>query len=407
MYEYCRLVGLFILLSTTIGLAQERSLSIVVVENAPRVMLRSAPRVRRQTAIDSVARGTRLPLVDQMESWFQVRLADGTTAWISRAYARTATLTDPHWIIDADAPLRSAPSDGASIVGPVAQGELVPVTGREGDWAQIQLPNGDSGWISVSALETALPGVGSETAPESESARPSESPTTPEAMASTNDQQSKDHQPGEVPSDDEPGGQTTDQQARPSAGASEEPSPATSPVPPTPGGAEKPAAEGEGPAVAAEIPAEPASSEPPSFHVAQLAGLLGGVAVLLAVGYWWFRRRRVREIEQLIRAAQGSGGAIAGGEFLKSLRESEARQAKLEKDLQQRLAALRQTIGGGESGQDSDERFAVSRIEEVRKLVLEQQAKVNALSDLLALQNQKLAAAEEENRLLRRLLPRH
>ncbi len=401
MYDYCRLIGLFLFLSTTIGLAQERSLSVVVVENAQRVMLRSAPRVRRQTAIVSVPKGTRLPLVDQTESWFEVRLADGTEAWISKAYARTQTLDDPYWIIDADAPLRAAPSDGAPSVGPVTLGGLVPVTGREGDWAQIELPNGDSGWIAASALETALPGAGSATVPEDQPAAPSESPAKEEAAAPTNAQQ-----PGEAPSEEESAIRTADRQAGQSAAVSEEEAPSTSAAPPSSPGAGKPVTQEGDSTVATETPAAPGGSALRSVDAFRLAGVLGGVAVLLAVGYWWFRRRRVREIEQLIREAQGPGGAIAGGEFLKSLKESEVRQARLEKDLQQRLAALRQTIGGGEAGQDSDERFAVSRIEELRKILLEQQAKVDALSDLLALQNQKMAAAEEENRLLRQLLPR-
>ena len=404
MYDFCRLVVFSVLLSTTVGLAQENSLSVIVVENAPRVMLRSAPRVRRQTAIDSVPRGSQLPLIGRTDSWYQVGLADGSKAWISRAYARVATLDDPYWIVDASEPLRDGPSESAQTVSTISKGGLVSLSGREGDWAEIELSDGTSGWIPARAIENALPGS-SATSPETESAAAEEPETESSAAdstaASTAPSGQLDEGPLQQDQTAQPGGPDSNGPAD-AEGKTEAAIPSTSPAA-TEG--EQSEAE-EAPALAAEAPATSGETRARIWDFALPIGLFAAAVLVLIGGYWRFRKRKVREIEQLIRAGQGAGGGAIGGEFLKNLREAEAKQARLDKDLRQRLAALRQTVGAGEAGEESDERFAVSRIEEVRKLVLEQQAKVNALSDLLALQNQKLAAAEEENRLLRQLLPR-
>ncbi len=395
MDRNCRLVALLILLWTTAGLAEETSLPVAVVENAALVMLRSEPRVSKQTAIGAVPRGTRLPLVGQSENWFQVELADGTEAWISRAYARVATLEQPFWIVAASVSLRSSPSGEAPTVTQVTGGELVPLLEREGDWARIELSDGSSGWIPASAIETALEGSFSEDA---QASSPGIGEHNPAQAASAG--QGSSVEPPETQAGGSSENQATDEPMASTRRETSPPAPSTAETASERNSENLPTIE-ESPG----IPPVQRLSEPLAsrYDVVFLIGGLVAMALVMVGGYWWYRRRRVREIEQLIRAGQGS---MVGGEFLKNLREAEIRQARLEKDLQQRLEALRGTIGTGQSLEDSDESLAVGRIEEIRKLVLEQQAKVNALSDLLALQNQKLAAAEEENRLLRQLLPR-
>jgi SH3-like domain-containing protein len=393
--KYCRLAGLSILLFSTFSLAQDPSLPVVVAENAQRVMLRSAPLVRRSTALDSIARGDRLPLVDETDNWLQVRLFDGRTAWISRAYARISKLEDPVWVTAESPALHAGPAEDSATVAEAARGNLVQRLRQEGDWARIELADGSSGWIRATAIETALsassPGV---TAGEATSSGTVAAETAPagEAKAIT--------PPVEPEVDDRhassPEGAEIDQ-ANPVPQAS----PSSQSVTET----QEPAAQEASPAATGlERPAPETSSL--VSEMLPMAGVVVVLAVLGAGGFWWFRRRRYREIEQLIRAGQGLAGEMSGGAFLKSLREAEEKQARLEKDLQARLALLRKAVGSGETGEDSDEGVAVQRIEEVRRLVLDQQSKVNALSDLLALQSQKLAAAEEENQLLRRLLPR-
>ena len=394
MDKLCRPIGLLIILFTTVGLAQDRSLSVVVAENAVRVNLRSAPTARRRTILGNIPRGRRLPLVGQTDAWYQVRLEDGSEAWISRAYARVEKLEDPFWIVDESSPLRRTPSEDAPEVCPVSKGELARRTGQEGPWCRIELADGSAGWIPTSSVVSALPNGSSTVAPAEAADAPDES-GAPTGDISPQPQESSAQQPGTPasPGEEKPG---------PTASADR-----SAQVPPTSAEPEEPEiapTRRVEPAIARKsAPSTPSSSS--GFLVLSVAfGVLA--TILLGAGYWWFRRRRVSEIEKLIRAGQVVGDGVSGDQFLKNLRDAEARQVQLEKDLQRRLAALRETIGPGGLSGDSDEQLAVGRIEDIRKLVLEQQAKVNALSDLLTLQNQKLAAAEEENRLLRQLLPR-
>jgi uncharacterized protein YgiM (DUF1202 family) len=133
--------------------------------------------------VDMLFGGDRLPLVKEEGEWYQVSFEDETTGWISKKYS-VLEGGDPKAISPAPAPapkekvdywsntvkketremvttvvvikvpegstlnVRSTPSSKGRVLGILKRGEMRPLLEETREWYQVDLQNGQSGWVS-------------------------------------------------------------------------------------------------------------------------------------------------------------------------------------------------------------------------------------------------------------------
>ncbi|NJO85213.1 MAG: SH3 domain-containing protein, partial [Blastochloris sp.] len=103
-------------------------------------------------------------------SWVQVQLAGGISGWVNARYVSvtggapsvpvTAPITTNSAVVSTPfLNVRSGPGAGFGDVGTLRQGDVVALIGRIGtnSWVQIQLPNGQTGWVSTRYISSNVP----------------------------------------------------------------------------------------------------------------------------------------------------------------------------------------------------------------------------------------------------------
>jgi N-acetylmuramoyl-L-alanine amidase len=96
--------------------------------------------------------GTVLPVLSEQTGWVQISLSDGRTGWVSRDFVTVRT-TAPDGPFTARVTVsvlnvRSGPGTTFSRISTVAMDSLLPVLQRQGDWLQVSLPSGQTGWVA-------------------------------------------------------------------------------------------------------------------------------------------------------------------------------------------------------------------------------------------------------------------
>ncbi len=283
--------------------------------------------------------------------------------------------------------LRSEPRIGPNTaIGAAKRGDRLELV-EEGDgWYRVRLQDGRPAWLSAryARVEVFDAEPAEEPAPRPARSAPAEVPTVPPAAGEPSLTPMESTQPGG-------GGPVTP--------VPESEPPAESPA--TPSGSEPPAPDQETvplPEPRATPDALPAASTQEREEQWWDGGRLSVGAVLLAAAglaavAFWLRRRRLR-------ALLGGGGPISRGDMALVLSKLDERRREEDDRLSREFAKVRQAV---EAGAGEPERV-VGRIEELRTAVAAMQQRLNAYSDLLAAQDRKLAALEEENRVLRALL---
>lgn len=121
--------------------------------------------------LTQAAQGDRLPVLDKSGDWYKVSLSTGATGWIAgwlvaieqsrppeppaseqtapppqakgpQGSGKTATVSG------STVNVRSGPGTDNGITGQVKQGDTLAVFGQSGDWYQVSLPGGGSGWVA-------------------------------------------------------------------------------------------------------------------------------------------------------------------------------------------------------------------------------------------------------------------
>ncbi|WP_051688031.1 N-acetylmuramoyl-L-alanine amidase [Desulfofalx alkaliphila] len=120
------------------------------------VNLRSGPGTGHST-LGQVTQGDRLPVLGKEGDWLQVQ-SKGQSAWIAGWLVRLEGTATPAngtgatgqvaVVTDALVNLRSGPGTSHDIAGQVAQGDRLPVLGKEGHWLQVQDSKGQPAWIA-------------------------------------------------------------------------------------------------------------------------------------------------------------------------------------------------------------------------------------------------------------------
>lgn len=117
---------------------------LVSVRN-PNVNMRAGPGTNTEV-LWKLAQGYPLQVLERQGNWLRVQDFEGDQGWI----ARSVTANTPHHIVKGTrVNLRAGPGTQHAIVGTVNYGDVLRTTRRQGDWVQVQHPNGrGNAWIA-------------------------------------------------------------------------------------------------------------------------------------------------------------------------------------------------------------------------------------------------------------------
>ncbi len=155
---------------------------VVTVREGSTLNVRSLPS-SSGAVVDMLFRGDKLPLLKEEGDWYQVQFEDETTGWISKKFSvieggtQKASFEAPlpapkakkkHWntpakkekkemvttVVVVKVPegsslnVRTSPSSQSKVIGSLKRGEMRPLLEEMDEWYQVELQDGQSGWIS-------------------------------------------------------------------------------------------------------------------------------------------------------------------------------------------------------------------------------------------------------------------
>ncbi len=96
--------------------------------------------------------GNRINVIGESDNWYNIRLSDGRTGWVSKDYiasqmSTTGTVTATRLNV------RTGPSTSNSIMHTLWNGNRVNVIGESDGWYNIRLSDGRTGWVSKTYLQ--------------------------------------------------------------------------------------------------------------------------------------------------------------------------------------------------------------------------------------------------------------
>lgn len=95
--------------------------------------------------------GTTLIILEQQGDWYRVQTPDGKTGWVAGwlISVQEPAMSGPHvTILNPDTNIRSGPGTQYGIVRRVQTGEKYAIVKKEGDWFQITLRDGSTGYVA-------------------------------------------------------------------------------------------------------------------------------------------------------------------------------------------------------------------------------------------------------------------
>ncbi len=121
---------------------------LVSVRNA-NVNLRAAPNLQAEV-LWKLAQGYPLRVLETRGNWLRVQDFEGDEGWI----AGSVTARTPHHIVKGTSiNLRAGPGTQHAVVGKAVYGDVLRTARRQGDWVQVQQPNGrGTAWVASSLL---------------------------------------------------------------------------------------------------------------------------------------------------------------------------------------------------------------------------------------------------------------
>lgn len=136
-----RLVLMLLLMLATVSSAWARDMVSAARDGT---MLRAGPGTKHE-ARWSVDRGYPLEVLRRRGGWLQVRDFEGDRSWV----ARSVTNRQRHVVSTAGRlNIRATASLKARIVAVAEYGEVLRVTGSQGDWLKVRSSRGRVGWVS-------------------------------------------------------------------------------------------------------------------------------------------------------------------------------------------------------------------------------------------------------------------
>jgi len=145
-------VSLILLLLLTFLPGTSRPVSAVTLRtatvNVAVLNVRSGPGTTHQR-IATINRGAVLPVLSEQSGWAQVSLRTGQTGWITTEFVTLRNQQPSSWarVNVASLNVRSGPDTTFNRIAGITLGTVHPVIHSQGNWHQIRLPSGQTGWV--------------------------------------------------------------------------------------------------------------------------------------------------------------------------------------------------------------------------------------------------------------------
>ena len=133
----------FALLLGVLSLAPAWAQEWVSIRN-DNVNMRSGPSTTSEVQW-KLAKGYPLQVQERRNNWLRVKDFEGDTGWVSSSVVSTTR----HYIVKGQTVnVRSGPGTNHRLVGSVKYGEVLRTIKRQGQWVEVRLPNGRTGWVA-------------------------------------------------------------------------------------------------------------------------------------------------------------------------------------------------------------------------------------------------------------------
>jgi len=115
----------------------------------PTINLRAAPSTDAEV-LWRLSRGYPLQVLERRGDWLRVQDFEGDQGWV----ARSVVSDTPHHIVrSARANLRAGPGTQHRVLGTAVYGDILRTARRQGDWVQVQRPDGrGTAWVASELL---------------------------------------------------------------------------------------------------------------------------------------------------------------------------------------------------------------------------------------------------------------
>lgn len=145
---------------------------VVSVPDGESVSLRVGAGINN-TAVDSLANGTRFRVLDKQDGWYKVEVAGHENAlWVNGSFVKLIdSIEDPPAVdnqpayvdVDTTLNLRTGPSTSNPIMQELADRTQLTIIGVEGAWYKVKLSNGTIGYCHSSYIKKGVPPAVDET----------------------------------------------------------------------------------------------------------------------------------------------------------------------------------------------------------------------------------------------------
>lgn len=414
--------------------------SAIRVVGTDAVNVRSAPRTGPNTLITKIKRGTLMKRLEKKGGWYQVLLPDGREAWMSGRYAEEVIARDLMEVSKATVNVRSSPSTGARRVDQAKMGDMLSLVRERNGWFNVILSNGKRGWVRndmVVRHPLSPPEIKEEVA----ESTPPPKPTPPKPKPVDHYQKAKDLVvDGKVDEAIEAFKQALEQKpndanihfdlgkiykqqnrlddalthfrnARKSGGRDEAKFYIEDILKMRAAKAEEAAPSDETAPEVIEEDFDKGEADTASMVFLLPWVLVGSVVFVGVLGVVvWRRRQALKPDQPTYRRRNQEAGfdsvlkyAVEKRPLFRAIEEAERKRSELDETLQQRLAAF----GGEESprlpsGESSE--ALLKKIEDLRRVIVNQEERAQIYADLIVLQNEKLATLDEEVDALKKLI---
>lgn len=151
-------------LSASVGAQTAANVQVMV----DKLNVRSGPGLD-YTVISKVTAETKLPVLAVQDRWYQVQLPNGQTGWVAGWYVQPLSNSASH--IESTVTnlnVRTGPAQTYEVITRINPGNSYPVLAQNGQWYQIRLTDGTTGWVAGWLVN--------ETAPASDTQQPVDQP---------------------------------------------------------------------------------------------------------------------------------------------------------------------------------------------------------------------------------------
>ncbi len=145
--------------------------------------VRSGPSLN-DPVMTTVSKNTVLPVLSEQANWVKVKLPGGQEGWLAAWMVKSIPTAAAQKKITSKVTnlnIRSGPSQTFPVVANINPGQAYPILQKSGEWVQIQLSGGKTGWaagwlVTESGATTAPPAKEPATAPTTSAQKPASSP---------------------------------------------------------------------------------------------------------------------------------------------------------------------------------------------------------------------------------------